>query len=110
MDTLKSLISTMADAITCQVSEQVKKAMEATGSAQPVPEGEPSLRLEGRPSFRLMEYGRQVAQLDRSDRLPLGWQEACSGGTCCPIRTRENCSLGNGFYSLRDTLQANCLA
>ncbi|KAJ8420209.1 LOW QUALITY PROTEIN: hypothetical protein Cgig2_025833 [Carnegiea gigantea] len=56
MDTLKGLMSTVADTITRQVSEQVKKAMDAASS------------------FRLMEHGRVVARSDRSDRLPLDQQ------------------------------------
>ncbi|KAJ8432915.1 hypothetical protein Cgig2_004589 [Carnegiea gigantea] len=61
MDTLRSLMSTVADTITHQVSEQVKKAMDAVGSAQPVPaEGSPH-RPEGRSSLRLIVQGREVA-------------------------------------------------
>ena len=64
----------MADAIMRQVAEEVKKVMEVARSAQPVPDGEPPHRPEGRSSFRLMEHGREVAQSDRSDRLPRGRQ------------------------------------
>ncbi|KAJ8433465.1 hypothetical protein Cgig2_014506 [Carnegiea gigantea] len=64
----------MADAITRQVSEQVKRAMEVAGLAKPVHEGEPSHRSEGMPSLRPMERSREVAWSDRSDRLPTGWQ------------------------------------
>ncbi|KAJ8441080.1 hypothetical protein Cgig2_020371 [Carnegiea gigantea] len=65
MDTLKSLMFAMADTITYQVAEQVKKAMDATGSAQPVPVGEPPIdRKAGHPfsSWNMAE---------RCDRLPL---------------------------------------
>ncbi|KAJ8445652.1 hypothetical protein Cgig2_009053 [Carnegiea gigantea] len=94
MDTLKSLMSTMADAITRQVSEQVKRAMEVAGSAQPVPEGEPSRRPEGRPSFRLMEHGREVARSDRSDRLPLGWQRGVQRRNLLPDLRRGKLQSG----------------
>jgi len=75
MDTLKSLMSTMADTITRQVAEQVKKVMEVTGSAQPIQDGEPSHRPEGRPAFRLMEQGREAVRSERSNRLSRGRQE-----------------------------------
>ncbi|KAJ8424904.1 hypothetical protein Cgig2_007629 [Carnegiea gigantea] len=73
-------MSTMADAITRQVSEQVKRAMEAASSARPPPaleyplvhEGEPSHQLEGIPSPRPIECGREVSQSDQSGRLPTG--------------------------------------
>ena len=78
MDTLKSLMSTMADAITHQVSEQVKRAMEVAGSAQPVPEEELPHQPEGRPSYRLMEHGREAARSNKSDRLPLGRWGGCA--------------------------------
>ncbi|KAJ8434637.1 hypothetical protein Cgig2_032915 [Carnegiea gigantea] len=74
VDTLKSLMSTMADAITRQVSEQVKRAMEVAGSAKPVYEEEPSYRQEGMPSLRPVECSCEVARSDRSDRLLPGWQ------------------------------------
>ncbi|KAJ8420669.1 LOW QUALITY PROTEIN: hypothetical protein Cgig2_025353 [Carnegiea gigantea] len=71
-------MSTIADAITRQVSEQVKRVMEVVGPAKPplpleyplVHEGEPSHRPEGIPSLRPMECSREVARLDRSDRFP----------------------------------------
>ncbi|KAJ8424900.1 hypothetical protein Cgig2_007625 [Carnegiea gigantea] len=80
VDTLKSLMSTMADAITRQVSEQVKRAMEAASSARPPPaleyqlvhKGEPSHRLEGIPSPHPTERGREVSQSDQSGWLPTG--------------------------------------
>ncbi|KAJ8435784.1 hypothetical protein Cgig2_030650 [Carnegiea gigantea] len=67
-------MSTMADVITHQVSEQVKRAMEVAGSAKPVHEGEPSYRPEGMPSFRPMKRSREVARSEKSDRLPTGRQ------------------------------------
>ncbi|KAJ8422957.1 hypothetical protein Cgig2_031579 [Carnegiea gigantea] len=70
----------MADAITRQVSEQVKRAMEAASSARPptalecplVHEGEPSHRLEGTPSPCPIECGGEVSQSEQSGRLPTG--------------------------------------
>jgi len=78
VDALKTLISTMADAITCQGPEQVRRAMEAVSSARPHPpfdyplvhEGEPSHRHEGIPSPRHAERGREVSRLDRSCNTP----------------------------------------
>ncbi|KAJ8427964.1 hypothetical protein Cgig2_032314 [Carnegiea gigantea] len=67
-----SLKSTMADTITRQVAGQVKKAMDAAGSAQPVPVEGPPNWPKGRSFLRLMEHGREVARSDWSDRLPLG--------------------------------------
>ncbi|KAJ8433849.1 hypothetical protein Cgig2_032060 [Carnegiea gigantea] len=66
----------MADTITHQVSEQVKRVMEAASLARPPPpsdyplvhEGEPSHRLEGIPSPRPTERGREVSRSDRSGR------------------------------------------
>ncbi|KAJ8437091.1 LOW QUALITY PROTEIN: hypothetical protein Cgig2_016445 [Carnegiea gigantea] len=87
---MKSLMSSMADAIMRQVSEQVKRAMEVASSAKPVHEKEPSHRPKRMPSLRPMERNREVARSDRSDQLPPGRQGACSDGTCCPICTREN--------------------
>ncbi|KAJ8442186.1 hypothetical protein Cgig2_005126 [Carnegiea gigantea] len=71
-------MSTVANAITWQVSEQVKRAMEAAGSAKPPPpleyplahEGEPSHRPEGIPSLRLRERGRETSRSDRRGRVP----------------------------------------
>ncbi|KAJ8429330.1 hypothetical protein Cgig2_026560 [Carnegiea gigantea] len=65
VDVLKSLMSTMADAITHQVSEQVERAVEAASSARPPPaleyplvyEGERFYRSEGIPSPRPTERG-----------------------------------------------------
>ncbi|KAJ8424621.1 hypothetical protein Cgig2_034187 [Carnegiea gigantea] len=74
----KSLMSTIADNITRQVVEQVKKAMEVVGSAQPVPDGEPSHRSEGRSTFRLMEHGKDAVQSETSDRLPRERQGGCA--------------------------------
>ncbi|KAJ8437644.1 hypothetical protein Cgig2_018434 [Carnegiea gigantea] len=73
-------MSTMADAITRQVSEKVKKAMEAASSVRRplafeyplVHEGEPSHRPEGIPFPRPTERGREVSRSDRSGRLPTG--------------------------------------
>ncbi|KAJ8452572.1 hypothetical protein Cgig2_004908 [Carnegiea gigantea] len=73
-------MSTMVDAITRQVSEQVKRAMEAASSARLPPafdyplvhEGEPSRRLEGIPSPRPAKRGREVSQSDRSGRPHTG--------------------------------------
>ncbi|KAJ8420172.1 hypothetical protein Cgig2_021472 [Carnegiea gigantea] len=70
MDTVKSLMSTMADTITRQVSEPVKKAMDA--AAGPC-RGAPHLP-EGKPSLRLIEHGREVMRSDTSAGLPLGRQ------------------------------------
>ncbi|KAJ8422129.1 hypothetical protein Cgig2_024216 [Carnegiea gigantea] len=72
MDTLKSLMSNMADTITRQVSEQVKKAMDIAGSAQPVPAGGFLHQPESRPSFHPREHGREVMRSERSAQLPLG--------------------------------------
>ncbi|KAJ8425280.1 hypothetical protein Cgig2_027582 [Carnegiea gigantea] len=50
MDALKSLMSTMADVITGQVSEQVRRAMEAATWARPHPPFDYPLVHEGEPS------------------------------------------------------------
>ncbi|KAJ8421602.1 hypothetical protein Cgig2_025731 [Carnegiea gigantea] len=76
VDALKSLMSTLTDAITCQVFEQVRRAMEAANPARPLPhfdhppvhEGEPSHRLERIPSPRYTERGREVSRSDQSGR------------------------------------------
>ncbi|KAJ8428700.1 hypothetical protein Cgig2_018480 [Carnegiea gigantea] len=75
IDTFKSLMSNMADTITRQMSEQVKKAMDTAGSAQPVPAGGFLHRPESRPSSHPREHGREVTRSERSARLPLGRQE-----------------------------------
>ncbi|KAJ8424431.1 hypothetical protein Cgig2_010660 [Carnegiea gigantea] len=80
VDALKSLMSTMADAVTRRVSEQVKRTIEATSSARPpvafeyplVHEGEPSHRSGTIPSPRPTERGRGVSQSDQSGRLSTG--------------------------------------
>ncbi|KAJ8437850.1 LOW QUALITY PROTEIN: hypothetical protein Cgig2_000404 [Carnegiea gigantea] len=59
----------MANAITRQVSEEIKRTMEVAGSAKPVHEEEPCRRAEGMPSLHLVERSCEVAQSDRSDRL-----------------------------------------
>ncbi|KAJ8433991.1 LOW QUALITY PROTEIN: hypothetical protein Cgig2_012684 [Carnegiea gigantea] len=66
----------MTDAITWQVSKQVKRAMEAANSSRPLPDvdyipthgGEPSHRLERIPSPRYTEREREVSWSDRSGR------------------------------------------
>ncbi|KAJ8434115.1 hypothetical protein Cgig2_024233 [Carnegiea gigantea] len=73
----------MADAITRQVSEEVRRAMEVAGTANPIlpleypfaREGEPSHCLEEMLSLRPMEHSREVARSERSDRLPTGRHE-----------------------------------
>ena len=75
MDTLKSLMSNMADTITREVSKQVKKAMDTAVSAQPVPARGFPHRPEGRPPFHLIEHGGEVTQSERSARIPIGRQE-----------------------------------
>ncbi|KAJ8421339.1 hypothetical protein Cgig2_019204 [Carnegiea gigantea] len=55
-------MSTMANAITRQVSEQFKRAMEVAGSAKSVHEEEPSHRSEGMTSLRPMEHSRENAR------------------------------------------------
>ncbi|KAJ8424179.1 hypothetical protein Cgig2_015913 [Carnegiea gigantea] len=96
VDALKSLMSTMADAITHQVSEQVKRAMEAASSARPpltfeyslVYEGEPSHRSGGISSPRPTERGPEVSRSDRSGRLPTGQLRQCAAmePTGCPAQ------------------------
>ena len=76
MDALKNFMSTMTDAITCQVLEQVKRAMEVASSTKllahfdyiPTHGGEPSHRLERIPSPRYTEQERKVSRPDQS-----GW-------------------------------------
>jgi len=72
VDALKSLMSAMADAITRQVSEQVKRAMEVKGSTKPVHGEEPFHRPKGMSSLRPVECGREGTRSDRSERLLLG--------------------------------------
>jgi len=74
VDALKSLIFTMADAITHQVFEQVRRAIEAASSARPPPpfdyplvhEGEPSHPQGGILSPRHTERSREVSRSDRN--------------------------------------------
>ncbi|KAJ8421184.1 LOW QUALITY PROTEIN: hypothetical protein Cgig2_011312 [Carnegiea gigantea] len=80
MDALESLMSTMADAITRQVSEQVRRAMEAASLARPHPpfdyplvhEREPSHRPERMLSPRYAEHGRELSRSDWSGRPNTG--------------------------------------
>ncbi|KAJ8420466.1 hypothetical protein Cgig2_010852 [Carnegiea gigantea] len=65
VDTLKSLMSTMVDAITRQVTEQVKRVVEVTGSARPVHGEETSHRSEGMPSLRHVESSQKGMGTDR---------------------------------------------
>ncbi|KAJ8433088.1 LOW QUALITY PROTEIN: hypothetical protein Cgig2_014136 [Carnegiea gigantea] len=62
VDALKSLMSTMADAITRQVTEQVKRAIEVAGSTRPVHGEEPSHRSEEIPSLCLVERSREATR------------------------------------------------
>ncbi|KAJ8426245.1 hypothetical protein Cgig2_031986 [Carnegiea gigantea] len=63
-----SLMSTMVDAITRQVTEQVKRVVEVTGSARPVHGEETSHRSEGMPSLRHVESSQKGMGTDRSER------------------------------------------
>ncbi|KAJ8419986.1 hypothetical protein Cgig2_025349 [Carnegiea gigantea] len=77
-------MSTIADTITRQFSEQVKRAMEVAGSAKPVHEDEPSCRPEGMPSLHPVERSCEVARSDRSDRLLDGRQGGVQRWTPSP--------------------------
>ncbi|KAJ8450531.1 hypothetical protein Cgig2_020168 [Carnegiea gigantea] len=76
VDALKNFMSTMTDTITCQVAEQVKRAIEAANSARPPPYldyiptlgGEPSHRPERIQSPHYTERERGVSRSDRSGR------------------------------------------
>ncbi|KAJ8422036.1 LOW QUALITY PROTEIN: hypothetical protein Cgig2_027267 [Carnegiea gigantea] len=109
VDALKSLMSTTTDAITRQVSDQVKRAMEMGDSARPVHEGEPSHQLEGMSSFHPLECSQAHAQKGAIGFL-LGGKGACGDGTCRPIRTRDNNGVSNYLYPLCNALQADRLA
>ncbi|KAJ8422258.1 hypothetical protein Cgig2_029101 [Carnegiea gigantea] len=100
----------MADAITRQVYEQVKRAMGVAGSTKPVNEGEPSHWSEGMSSLRPMERSREVARSNRSDRLPIRRQGGVRHGTYWRIWVSDDCGLSNYLYSLCNTIQADCLA
>ncbi|KAJ8443343.1 hypothetical protein Cgig2_015824 [Carnegiea gigantea] len=83
----------MADAITSQVYEQIRRAMEAASSARPHPpfdyprvhEDKPSHRPEGIPSPRHAECDREVSRSDRSGRPNAGQlgRRAMMGPTGC---------------------------
>ena len=62
VDTLMSLMSTMADAIMRQVTEQVKRAVEVAGLTRPVHGEEPSHPSEEMSSLLLAECGREATQ------------------------------------------------
>ncbi|KAJ8443840.1 LOW QUALITY PROTEIN: hypothetical protein Cgig2_010304 [Carnegiea gigantea] len=76
VDALKNFMSTMTDAITWQVFEQVKKVMEVANSARPLPhfdylpvhEGKRSHRLARIPFPLYTGHGREVFRIDRSGR------------------------------------------
>ncbi|KAJ8434454.1 hypothetical protein Cgig2_025424 [Carnegiea gigantea] len=84
----------MADSITRQVSEQVKRAMEVAGLTKPLPplkypliqEGETSHQPEGMSSLRPMEHSREIGAIGF---LP-GGKWACGCGARRLIRTRDN--------------------
>jgi len=108
VNALKSLISTMADAITRQVSEQVKRAMEVAGSTKPVHGGKPFRRPEGMSSLCPMECGREVAWSYRSDRLLLRRQAAVE--PVARSARRKTVISATASTPLHDTFQTNCLA
>ncbi|KAJ8426884.1 hypothetical protein Cgig2_002732 [Carnegiea gigantea] len=74
VDALKNIMSTMTDTITRQVSEYVKRAMEAANSARPLTHfnyiptygGKPSHRPERIPSAQYTKWEGGAPRLDRS--------------------------------------------
>ncbi|KAJ8433388.1 hypothetical protein Cgig2_019178 [Carnegiea gigantea] len=93
VDALKNFMSTMTDAITRQVSKQVKKAMKAANSTRPLPHFdyiptngcEPSHRQEQAPSPRYTERERGRPYAKQRGRCvaarPGGWLTQGSGHT-----------------------------
>ncbi|KAJ8430104.1 hypothetical protein Cgig2_007168 [Carnegiea gigantea] len=101
MDGLKNFMSTMANTIMQQVSEQVKKAMEAVSSAKPLPRFdyvptmgyEPSHRHGLMASHRHSDGVREGARPDRNGRSQ-GENRDRSGGadtlhSLCPSQERS---------------------
>jgi len=76
VDALKNFMSTMTNTINRQVSEQVRRAMEAANSSRPLPHfdyvptngGEPSHQLERVASPHYVEREQEVSQSNRNDR------------------------------------------
>ena len=97
VDTLKSLMSTMADAITRQVTEQVKTAMEVAGSTRPV---------HAVHSPRGLWLGGDAVRWKRAASSRAAWG-ASSSGARRSIRTGENSSLGNRPYPIRNALSGH---
>ncbi|KAJ8453378.1 hypothetical protein Cgig2_008262 [Carnegiea gigantea] len=93
VDALKSLMSTMAVAITCQVMEQVKRVVEVTGSARLVDGEETSHRPEGMPSLCPVESGRKGMPTDRSERPLPGRQGGQAAAELVARSARERTTL-----------------
>ncbi|KAJ8434806.1 LOW QUALITY PROTEIN: hypothetical protein Cgig2_033528 [Carnegiea gigantea] len=102
VDDLKNFMSTMTNAITRQVSESVRRAIEVANSARPLPhfdcllayEGEPSHRPEQIPSPRYTERGPKRSALYEAARSTHG------NGTHRPPHAGGNCQINDCFHTL----------
>ncbi|KAJ8427297.1 LOW QUALITY PROTEIN: hypothetical protein Cgig2_002209 [Carnegiea gigantea] len=109
-------MSTMADTITRQVSEQVKRAIEARPGLVPplntrwsLKGNPPTVRKGCRPFVLWSAAVRSRGQIGAIGFLP-GGKGACGGRTRRPICTKDHRSLGNYLYLLHDTPQVDRLS
>ncbi|KAJ8437035.1 LOW QUALITY PROTEIN: hypothetical protein Cgig2_025882 [Carnegiea gigantea] len=108
MDTLKSLMSTVADTITRQVAEQVKKAMDMAGSAQSVPGNPPSAGMQAlhsphgtwqRGSVERSTSPRAAAGAQRRSPLPDPHMEKLQSQQLPPLPMRHTLGGPHGLKS-----------
>ncbi|KAJ8427753.1 hypothetical protein Cgig2_008557 [Carnegiea gigantea] len=103
MDTLKSLMSTMAETILHQVAEQVKKAMDTAGLAQPVAVGGPPIgRKAGRPFASWNMAERRDVQ--RRSLLPDPHKEKLQSRQLPPLPMRHTLGGPHGLKNMNRLL------
>ncbi|KAJ8431250.1 hypothetical protein Cgig2_011103 [Carnegiea gigantea] len=86
-------MSSMADAITRQVSEQVRRATEAASSVRPHPSFDYPLVHQGKPSHRPKGILSPATRNAAGKRHPMLWRPPTMAAPPKPQNDRKNCEL-----------------